>query len=117
MIVLKVFLLLQGLLLAAWCDVWPRDQELKDGEEEQLKHTPHQHQGDWDHGDPYGYFRTGHHSAGAKKESPDVSETVHYPLEHGQVNPSHGHPPEDLSVDADGGSAETSSNNTPTRMG
>ncbi|XP_026792396.3 multimerin-2a [Pangasianodon hypophthalmus] len=113
----KVFLLLQGLLLAARSDVWPRAQELKDGEEEQLKHIPHQHQGDWDHGDQYGHFGAGHHSAGAHKESPDVSETVHYPLEHGHVNPNHGHPSEDLSVDSENGSAETYSNNNPTRMG
>lgn len=117
MTVLKVFLVLQVLLLAARCDVWPRDQELKDGEGEQFKHIPQEHQDGWDYGDPYGYSGAGHHSAGAQKESSDVSETVHYPLEHGHVNPSHGRPSEDLSVAAEDSSAVPRSKNTPMRMG
>lgn len=116
MIVLKVFLLLQGMLLAARCDVWPRDQDLKDGEEEQLMHKPHHHQGGQDHGDPSGYFGTDHNSGGAQEESTDISGSVHYPQEHGHVNPSHGQPSKDLSVDAEGGS-ESHSNKTPMRMG
>lgn len=114
---LKVCVLLQGLMLAAWCDVWPRDQELKDGEDEQFQHTSHQHRGGWDHGDQYGYSGTGHDSAGTQKESSEVSGTVHYPLDHGHVNPSHEHPSEHLSVDREVDSAETPSNKTPTRMG
>lgn len=117
MAILKVFILLQGLLLAARCDVRSRDQELQDEEEDQLKSIPHQQQGGWDHKEPYEDFGTGHHSAGAQKESSDVSETIHYPLEHGHVNRGHGSPSEDVSVDAEGGSAETYNNNHPTRMG
>lgn len=116
MIVLKVFVLLQGLLLAAWCDVRPRDQEMKDGEEDKLLHTSHQHQDDWDHEDQYGYSGTGH-NAGAQKENPDVSGTVHYPPEHGHVNPSHEHPSEHPTVDTEGDSADTHSSKSPTRMG
>ncbi|XP_058242818.1 multimerin-2a isoform X2 [Hemibagrus wyckioides] len=112
MIVLKVFLFLQGLLLGARCAVWPREQELKDGEDKQLKHIPHQHQSGWDHGDPNEYFGTGHDRAGA---SPDVSETIHHPHEHGHVNPSHESTSGDVSVDAEGGSADSS--NHPIRMG
>lgn len=112
MIVLKVFLFLQGLLLGARCDVWPREQRLKDGEDEQLKHIPQHHQSGWDHGDQNEYFRTGYDSAGA---SPDVSETIHHPREHGHVNPSHESTSGDVSVDAEGGSADSS--NHPIRMG
>ncbi|XP_060728834.1 multimerin-2a isoform X2 [Tachysurus vachellii] len=111
MIVLKVFLFLQGLLLAARCEVWPRDQELKDGEDEQLN----QHQSGWDHGNPYKHFGTGHDRAGTQKQGPVVSETIHYPLEHRHSNPKHGSPSEDVSVDAEGGSADI--NIHPTRTG
>lgn len=111
MIVLKLFLFLQGLLLAARCEVWPRDQELKDGEDEQLN----QHQGALDHGNPYEHFGTGHDSAGTQKQGRVVSETIHYPLEHRHFNPSHGSPSEDVSVDAEGGSAN--SNIHPKRTG
>lgn len=104
---LKVLLLLQGLLLAAWCNVWQSDQELKDGEGE---HAPHQYQGGWDHGDQYGYSGAGHNGAGAQKGNPDISGTVLYPREHE-------HPSEDLSVDIEGDTAMTHSNKTPTRMG
>lgn len=111
MTVLRVFLLLQVLLLAAWGDVWPADQELKDGEDDQFK------QDAWDHQDPHGDFGTGHHSGEAQKESTESSGTVHYPLEHGHVKSSHEHPSEELSVDAEGGSTESHSNKTLTRMG
>ncbi|XP_047668187.1 multimerin-2a isoform X2 [Tachysurus fulvidraco] len=111
MIVLKVFLYLQGLLLAARCEVWPRDQELKEGEDEQLN----QPQGAWDHGNPYEHFGTGHDSAGTQKQGPVVSETIHYPMEHRHSNPKHGSPSEDVSVDAEGGSAD--SNIHPKRTG
>lgn len=117
MIVLKVLLLLQGLLLAARGDVWQRDQELKDGEGEQLQHAPQQYQGGWDHGDPYGYSGADHNSAGAQKENPDVSGTVLYPREHEHVNPRHEHPSDELSVDTEGDAAVTHSNKTTTRMG
>lgn len=116
MTVLKVFLLLQGLLLAAWGDIWPADQELKDGEDDQFKHTTHQKQDGWDHQDPHGDFGTGHHSGEAQKESTESSGTVHYPLEHGHVKPSHEHSSEDLS-EAEGGSTEGHGNKTLTRMG
>ncbi|KAI5107846.1 multimerin-2 precursor [Silurus meridionalis] len=117
MIVLKNFLILQGLLLAAQCDVWPRVQDLKDGEKKGLKHILSQRQGDWVNGDPYGYSGTGHQSSGEHEENPDVSETAPYPLEHRHGNPSHRHPSEDLTVDTEHGSAKTQSSNNPMRMG
>ncbi|XP_053357456.1 multimerin-2a [Clarias gariepinus] len=116
MIVLKVFLLLQGVLLAARCDVWPKDQQqLKDGEDKKFKHVSHHHQDGWNHGHPHEHSGTDHHSAGAQKESGDVSGTVRFPQEH--VSPSHMHPSEDLPGNEEGGSAEPHSNITPARMG
>ncbi|TSK22597.1 Multimerin-2 [Bagarius yarrelli] len=117
MMVMTVCLLLQGLFLVGRCDVWPRDQELNDGEDEQLKNIPHQHQNGWDHGDRHGHFGTDHDSAGEQTESADVFGTISYPLEHGQVNPTDGSPSEEVSVDTEGGSADTYSNNLPARMG
>lgn len=87
MVVLRLAVLLQGLLLAARCEVRARDPEVE--EEDELKDMSDG--GGWDHGVPLVGFGAPHHGEGLNRQSPDVYGAVHHPLGHGHQDPSRGH--------------------------
>ncbi|XP_048060677.1 multimerin-2a isoform X4 [Megalobrama amblycephala] len=87
MVVLRLVVLLQGLLLAARCEVRARDPEVE--EEEELKDMSDG--GGWDHRVPLVGFGAPQHGEGLNRQSPDVYGAVHHPLGHGHQDPSRGH--------------------------
>uniref|UniRef100_A0A8C2L332 Multimerin 2a n=1 Tax=Cyprinus carpio TaxID=7962 RepID=A0A8C2L332_CYPCA len=87
MVVLRLAVLLQGLLLAAQCEVRARDPELK--EEDELKDMSNG--GGWDRRVPLVGFGAPHHGQGLNRQSPDVYGSVHHPLGHGHHDPTPGH--------------------------
>ncbi|XP_016313155.1 multimerin-2-like [Sinocyclocheilus anshuiensis] len=100
MVVLRLAVLLQGLLLAARCEVRARDPELK--EEDELKDMSEG--GGWDHRVPLVGFGAPHHGQGLNRQSPDVYGSVHHPLGHGHHDPTPGH----LSPDVPEGTGDPS---------
>ncbi|XP_051772119.1 multimerin-2a isoform X2 [Ctenopharyngodon idella] len=87
MVVLRLVVLLQGLLLAARCEVRARDPEVE--EEDELKDMSDG--GGWDHRVPLVGFGAPQHGEGLNRQSPDVYGAVHHPLGHGHQDPSRGH--------------------------
>ncbi|XP_039528894.1 multimerin-2a isoform X2 [Pimephales promelas] len=87
MVVLRLTVLLQGLLLAARCEVRARDPGVE--EEDDLKDISDD--GGWDHGVPLVGFGAPHHGQGLNSQSPDVYGAVNHPLGHGHQDPSRGH--------------------------
>ncbi|XP_067242268.1 multimerin-2a isoform X1 [Chanodichthys erythropterus] len=86
MVVLRLVVLLQGLLLAARCEVRARDPEVE--EEDELKDMSDG--GGWDHRVPLVGFGAPQHGEGLNRQSPDVYGAVHHPLGHGHQDPSRG---------------------------
>lgn len=82
MAVLRLAMLLQGLLLAARCEVRARDPEV---EEEDLKDMSDG--AGWTHDVPLAGFGAPHNVDGLNT-SPDVYGAIHHPLHH--KHPSHG---------------------------
>uniref|UniRef100_A0A673GHN7 Multimerin 2a n=1 Tax=Sinocyclocheilus rhinocerous TaxID=307959 RepID=A0A673GHN7_9TELE len=87
MVVLRLVMLLQGLLLAARCEVRARDPEVE--EEDELKDMSDGR--GWDHRVPLVGFGAPHHGQGLNRQSPDVYASVHHPLGHGHHDPTPGH--------------------------
>ncbi|XP_043111341.1 multimerin-2a [Puntigrus tetrazona] len=83
MVVLRLAVLLQGLLLAARCEVRARDPELE--EEDELKDMSDD--GGWDHRAPSVGFGAPPHGHGLNRQSPDVYGSVHHPLGHRHRDP------------------------------
>ncbi|XP_026080420.1 multimerin-2a [Carassius auratus] len=109
MVVLRLAVLLQGLLLAARCEVRARDPELE--EEDELKDMSDA--GGWDHGVPLVGFGAPHHGQGLNRQTPDVYGSVHHPLGHGHHDPTPGHlspDPSDPSDPSAGGSLPRTGN-------
>ncbi|XP_065152944.1 multimerin-2a [Paramisgurnus dabryanus] len=90
---LRLAVLLQGLLLAARCEVRARDPEV---EEEDLRDTSDD--AGLRHELPLAGFGTPYHGEGLHGKSPDVYGAIHHPVGHGH----HGqHPSVDVSVGVD----------------
>ncbi|XP_067278648.1 multimerin-2a [Pseudorasbora parva] len=87
MVVLRLAVLIQGLLLAAQCEVRARDPEVE--EEDELKDMSDG--GGWDRRVPLVGFGSPHHGEGLNRQNPDVYGAVHHPLGHGHQDPSTGH--------------------------
>uniref|UniRef100_A0A9J8BJ64 Multimerin 2a n=1 Tax=Cyprinus carpio carpio TaxID=630221 RepID=A0A9J8BJ64_CYPCA len=87
MVVLRLVVLLQGLLLAARCEVRARDPEVE--EEDELKDMSDGR--GWDHRVPLVGSGAPHHGQGLNRQSPDVYASVHHRLGHGHHDPTHGH--------------------------
>ncbi|XP_073690105.1 multimerin-2a [Garra rufa] len=87
MVVLRLAVLLQGLLLAARCEVRARDPEVE--EEDELKDMSDGR--GWDHRVPLAGFGAPHHGQGLNRQSPDVYGSVHHPLGHRHHDPTPGH--------------------------
>lgn len=104
MVVLRLAVLLQGLLLAARCEVRARDPELE--EEDELKDMSDG--GGWDHRVPLVGFGDPRHGQGLNRQSPDVHGSVHHPLGHGRHDPTPGH----LSPDVPEGTGDPSDPST-----
>ncbi|RXN27777.1 multimerin-2 isoform X1 [Labeo rohita] len=100
MVVLRLAVLLQGLLLAARCEVRARDPEVE--EEDELKEMSDGR--GWDHRVPQAGFGAPHHGQGLNRQSLDVYGSVHHPLRHGHHNPTPGH----LSPDVPEGTGDPS---------
>ncbi|XP_052469144.1 multimerin-2-like [Carassius gibelio] len=87
MVVLRLVVLLQGLLLAARCEVRARDPEVE--EDDELKDMSEGR--GWDHRVPLVGLGAPHHGQGLNRQSPDVYASVHHPVGHGHHDPTHGH--------------------------
>ncbi|KAA0717888.1 Multimerin-2 [Triplophysa tibetana] len=108
MAVLRLAVLLQGLLLAARCEVRARDPEV---EEEDLKDMSDG--AGWTHEVPLVGFGAPHNVDGLNK-SPDVYGAIHHPLDHKHHDPNHGHPSLDVPMTP---TAETVSHGSLQRTG